>query len=446
MTARDFSTPELDGLAGKCREVSLGKGSRVLIISSPTPPAVLASTLLCRSIVNAGGVFHVTFVEPMMNAETLASFMSTSLGRTVLVVGVDVSGDLAHDTDSPLPVLIGSTINTGSSSMLSVGKREQVSVGAYAIAREKLEVGPEELYLATAGLLVQDQLQTESDSLSREMILFAQEADVLAERRGFRVFGTNFLPLIETLSNSISPYLRGMSGSIESCERVLSEADIPPSRHSMPITSLAGEEMRRLTEKLAVKLDISVIRRLLGLDFENHLEPESGPLRFLSAIKSMSEVAWCRHETGLAMAVWMGDHARMLRMLLDSYRLHCRETISGVQRFLSAQSNQEVAVQSDSIAVAPMSGAPREVLPDVCRIVFENGYADREQFLVLEREDCACVAWDFEDMRLHNILQSFTMAGLSSSSASPRSVLVHMTKEKREDLFDAIRGLAGEMR
>jgi hypothetical protein len=394
--------------------------------------------------VKTGGVFHVTFTEPVLSARTLASFVEASPNHTVIVVGVDVSGDLPPDAGFPLPILVGSTINEGASSAFSIGIRQQVSVGAYAIAREKLQVGPEELYLGTAGILVQEQLQNESDAVSKELILLSQESDVLAERRGFKVFGANFLPVAETLSNSISPYLRGMSGNVESCERLLSEADIPPSRRSLPITSLAGEEKRSLTERLALKLDVSVISRLLGLDFENRLEPESSPLRFLSAMKSMSEVAWSRRETGLAMAVWMGDHARMLRMLLDSYRLHCKETISGVERFLSARSNQEVTVQSGSVAVAPVFGVPSEVLPDVGRIVFENAYADREQFLVLEREDCACVAWVFEDIRLHDVLQSFAMAGLSSSSASPNSVLVQMTKEKRDDLFNAIYSLEGE--
>jgi hypothetical protein len=444
MTARDFSGSELDALCANCRDMPLDVGPRVLVISSRTAQAVLASSLLCRSIAKTGGVFHVTFVEPVVDASILVSYLSTNPNNTVMIVGVDVSGDLTAGAEMHLPVLIGSTLNTKSSPVLSVGSREDVSLAAYAIAREKLEVGSEELYLATAGSIIQNQQRNESNSLSKEMILLAHESDVLAERRGFRIFGANFLPAAEALSNSISPYLRGVTGNTESCERLLSEADIPPSRRSMPITSLAGEEKRRLTEKLTLKLDVSVISRLLGLDFENLLEPESSPLRFLSVTKSLSDVAWSRHETGLAMAVWMGDHGRILRMLLDSYRLHCRETISGVQRFLSAESNQEVSIQLGSIAVAHMLGVPSEVLPDVCRIAFENGYANREQPLVLEGENSACFAWAFEDLGLIDVLHSFAMAGLSFSSASPNSVLIQTTKENRDDFLKAATSIIGE--
>jgi len=446
MSARDFSTRELDALGVKYRNVSLDKGARVLIVSSPAPEAVLASTLLCRSIMKTGGVFHITFVEPVIDARTLERLLDANPKHTIIVIGADVTDDVSPNPELPPPIVIGGRIRAGAISEHSFNIREQVPVGAYVIAREKLELGLEELYLAAAGLLVQDQSLAESDRVLKEIVLLAQERNTLRERRGFRAFGTNFLPLIETLSSSISPYLRGISGALDSCERILSEADIPPSRRNMPIEALASEEKRRLTEKLTLKLDVSAIRRLLGLDFENCLEPESSPLRFLSAVKSMSEVAWSRHETGLAMAVWMGDRARMLRMLLDSYRLHCRQTISGVERFMSIRSKNEVNTQSDSVAVAPMSTVPCEVLSDVGRIIFEISYVDPERFLVLETEDCACVVWASDDMSLSDVLQSFMTAGLSSSSASPKSVLVQLPKEKRQNLVNAIGSLAGEMR
>lgn len=446
MTVRDFGTPELDALAAECQDIPLVKGTRALIVSSPAPSAVLASALLSRSIMKTRGIFHVTFVEPVLNATALALFMDANPSHTIMVIGVDLIDDLPLDSMPSSPLLIGSTINREARSYYSFCRRDLVSVGAYVIAREKLETGPEELYLGAAGLLVQNQSAVQPDSVAKEMITLAQDGNVLRERRGFRIFGADFLPLTETLSNSISPYLRGISGSVGSCERILGEADIPSTRHNMPITSLTSEEKRRLTEKLVVKLDGSVIHRLLGLDFENCLELEGSPLHLLSAIQSMSDIAWSRHEVGSTMAVWVGDHARMLRVLLDSCRLHCRDTISGVQQLLSVQSKHEVVVQSDRVAVASLSGVQSSVLPDVGRISFENAYVDKEHFLVLERDDCACIVWAFDDLELSDVLQSLNLAELSSSSASPKSVLVQLDKEKRESLLSTLHNLAGEIR
>jgi len=438
MTARD-STPDLDALGAKCQEVPMDKGARVLVVSSPSPPAVMASALLCRSIMKAKGFFHVTFIEPVSSSEVLASIMNTNPERTTIVLGIDITGNGTLDSKHSPLILIGSTIQKRHTSCYSLGSKTSVPASAYAFAREKMETGPEELFLGAAALLIQNQQMIESDPASKDVIRLAQATDILQERRGFRIFGANFLPLSETLSNSISPYLRGISGAPESCERVLSEADIPSARRNVPITSLTSEEKKRLTEKLALQLDISVIRKLLGLDFETRLEPESSPMHFLSGIQSMAEVAWCRQEVGLAMAIWMGDRARMMRMLLDSYRIHCKGTISGVQHFLSVQVKHEIRALSDLVSIAPLAGVSTEVLPDVGRIAIENGHIDKDRFLVLEKDDYACVVWASEDVTLSDVLTAFDTAGLSPLSTSTTSVLVPLTsKENRETLLRAV--------
>jgi hypothetical protein len=93
-----------------------------------------------------------------------------------------------------------------------------------------------------------------------------------------------------------------------------------------------------------------------------------------------------------------------------------------------------------------MSGVSAEVLPDIGRIVFENGYVDKEQFLVLELEDIACVVWALEDVELRDVMQSLTVAGMPPSSVSPKSVVVQVPKERKENLINAIHSLAGDMR
>jgi len=447
MTAKDTSTPELDAFGTECQEVPLHKGARILVVSSPAPATVLATALLCRSIMKSGGLFHITFTEPITTIQTLESVMKANPERTLLVVGVDVTGDGTSDSGNTGPILIGSTISKGSAPSFSLGPRELVSASAYALAREKLDTGLEELFLAAAGLLIQNPSTFDSDGVSKEIVRLAQDSGVLQERRGFRIFGVNFLPLTETLSNSISPYLPGISGAASSCERILNEADIPSTRRNMPVTSLTGEEKKRLAEGLALKLDIAVIRKLLGLDFEATLESESSPLRFLSGIQSMAEVAWCRQEVGLAMAIWMGDRARMLRMLLDSYRIHCRGVISGLQHFLSVQSKHEIKAVTDSVAVATLTAVRSESLSNVGRIAFDNGHIDQGLFLVLDRDDCASVIWASDDIDFSEVFSAFRTAGLSFSSTSPLSLLIQLkSKKDRETLLRVVGDFAGGMR
>ncbi|RDE16650.1 MAG: hypothetical protein C4K49_04630 [Candidatus Thorarchaeota archaeon] len=431
-----MSTPELDKLRDKCRDAALDKGSHVLILSSPAPESTLPSALLGRSIMKSGGIFHITFTEPVLNIEALGAVIKAHSRRVPIVIGIDIVGNQVTELGENTPILLGGSLDQRCSSYPHLGLGKGVSIAAYALAQEKLDVGPEELFLAAAGSLLENSSINEADRQSRSLVKLALESGVLEEERGFRIFGVSFLPLTETLSNSISPYLPGVSGVPESCEALLDDADIAPQKRDAPIALLASEEKKRLTERLVPKLGKSVIRRLLGLDFETGLEPVDGPLRRVSGVQALAEAAWCRQDLGTAQALWIGDRARMLRSALDSYRVHCRGVISGVQHLVLAQKNREVENVSSHLLAVPLIEARSETLSDVGRIAFESGYVDQDVLLVLYKDDCAGVIWYFDSMSLSKVILALTSAGLAVTSTSARSVLVSLSsKEDRIALF-----------
>ncbi len=438
-----MSTPELDALHEKCREAALNRGSRVLILSSPAPEATLPSALLCRSIMKSGGVFHITFTEPVLNIDALGTVIKAHSSRVPIVIGIDIVGSQVTEPSENTPILVGGSLDQRCSSYPHLGLGEGISIAAYALAQEKLDVGPEELFLAATGFLLESSSISEPDRQPKSLVKLALEGGVLEEKRGFRIFGASFLPLTETLSNSISPYLPGVSGVPESCEALLDDADIAPQKRDTPISLLTNEEKKRLTERLVPKLGKSVIHRLLGLDFETSLEPEDSPLRRVSGVQTLAEAAWCRQDLGTAQALWIGDRARMLRSALDSYRVHCRGVISGVQHFVLAQKNREVENVSSHVLAAPLIEARSETLSDVGRIAFESGYVDQNVLLVLYKDDYAGVIWHFDSMKLTEVFLALTSAGLVTTSTSARSVLVRLSsKEDRMTLFNVSDKLA----
>lgn len=439
MSGRSRKTPSFKAIRTQFSELSFKTGKRVLIVSSSMPESTIASAILSRSILKSGEIFHITFVEPVVHAEDINKLRSTYSDSSVIVIGVDVADKKRITKGKSYPVFIGGVHESEQTQSLRLGNERTLSAASYIFADQIAKTGPEELQLAAAGTLLSAN-STKLKGAAREVVVKAEKKGLVEEKTGFRLFGVNFMPLNEVLAYSIRPYLPNLSGRPEICDKIYEEADIPYPKFKTPLSSLTSEEAKKMNEQLLPKLDPSVIPQVLGQDFILSHENKESPARLLSGIRAIAETAWTLAEPGASTSIWIGDRARVLRGLLDSYMAHSKEVIAGVERMIAILQESEIE-RTDYPHMISQTEAREEVLSDVGRVVLEANYVDTDRLMVISKDSSIFAIWKSGSIILQDLFRSLMSVGILPNATSSNSLRVNDTSEEtKEKIASALRG------
>ncbi len=443
MSKKARGSSSFKSLEKQSEQVIFRKDERILILSSPHPEATLSTALLSTAILRSNRPVHITFVYPHLDIEEINNIRKTHPNSAVIAVGIEVFGKGRLKKGASYPVLIGGVLHSEHKESPSIGTANDVAASAFILAKEKFKTNDRALQLAAAGTLISNASNMPIKGASRRVVSLAEKGGLLKERKGFKLFGSNFLPVINVLLYSTFPYLKGISGVQERCEHILEEANIPISKRRGPITALDTKEAQRLTSQLIPNLDSTAIPGVLGQDFIFPTESEESPLRFLSGIKALSQSAWSRWELGASVAVWMGDRARTLRSFIDSHMAHTRDVIAGMQNLASSlDKTTSEGSDLDAVVIIPLVGTHESVLPDVARIALQSYLVNRDGFVMLTTDACTEVAWDAKKANLHRVTKAMNNLGLVSVPTSASSLKLETTlPSEQRTVADALYSL-----
>ncbi len=419
-------TPELRRLSKKCERIPLEPGKHVLIVSSPTPEAQLSTALLCRAILEAGGVFHVTFSEPVMESEMIRQILQSQPSCLPVLIGVDPDRKTIADPPHEQLIVIGSSSDKLGKSH-TLGDPTNLPAATYVLVREKLVAGRGELQLAVQAALTGSRQQLKNPAID-ELLQIGTASGVIKGLKNFLVFGMNSLPASHAFQYSIRPYLEGFSGNPGQCEHLIDEAGIPLFRRSSSLDQLTVDDKQKLMQNLVPKLAQKTIARVTGQDYEFPSEKRESPMRFLSQISAMSESAWAQKLLGLSLGVWIGDRARMLRQLIDSQISHAQSVISGLYA-VSGEKGMGAPSGSESVTVLRMPSMQKEILGDVTEILIEEGKSAGE-FLLLWSVDHIGIGWKENSYDLKRVISALQEQELSPISTSRSSIRIESKSEE----------------
>ncbi|MFW9798886.1 MAG: hypothetical protein ACFFD9_00465 [Candidatus Thorarchaeota archaeon] len=402
-----------------------------LIITSPLPEATVSTALICSSILKSGGLFHTTFLEPVVPIERINALRQAHSTSTLLFVGIDTVGKKRVKKGTSYPLFIGGTHESDQVRQLRIGDESSISEAAYVIAKESMTTTPRELQLAAAGALVRNFPQIKLKGAAKEMVSAAQKDGLIQEHKGFRIFGANFLPLNEVLAYSTRPYLEGLSGKRDACEKIYEEANIPFSKFRMPMSSLTNEEAQSLTTLLLPRLDSATIPLVLGQDFSLTKEREDSPVQLVSGIKSMAESTWGLQEYGTSLAILMGDRAQLLRRFLDSHIAHAKEVILAFEAMRKTLGEMEAEI-TDSTAIIRTTNTKRRTLVDLARLVLGTSLVPVDKVIVITENEGMALTWKPGKVRLQGLLSAVEKQDISSTASSTESIIVENTSEEAQ--------------
>ncbi|MHA2377972.1 MAG: hypothetical protein ACXADO_02985 [Candidatus Thorarchaeota archaeon] len=421
--------------------LAIDKEKHFLIASSTLPEATMSAALICRSILRSGGLFHMTFLEPVVTIEEVNALRKTHSKSTVILVGIDLVGKKRVKKGIGYPIIIGGNHDSDQTDSLRIGDEHSISGAAYAIAKESLTATSHELQLAAAAALVRNfswskgfDVLTQLKGAAKELVSSAQKEKLIEGHRGYRLFGANFFPLNEVLEYSVRPYLQGWSGRREKCEEILDEADVPFPKLRMPISSLTNDEAKRLNGILLSELDSNTTHYILGQDFFLAQERKDSPMRLVSGIRSIAEIALVLQETGTSSAIYMGDRAQQLQSFLNSYRAYSKDLIGAFDRLRVSLEKEEPEIM-ESLAIIQTREGKRKTLVDIGRITLETGLISADIIMMVAEGEGISLTWKPGGVRLQSLLRSMKKRGIHSTAASTSSIMIENTSEEvRKDI------------
>jgi hypothetical protein len=415
------------------------KGLRKLVIlSSSSPSAIVSSAILCRAALKSNILFHVKYMDTIASMKEIKKNIDKKADTLLAVVGIHTYGEILTEKD---PILaIGSTFASKLSEIMKSEPEFPASSMAYAFAKETMTVRDDELALAAVG----SYLETPSHKTTVQLIKACTKSGSLSPKKGFKMPGINFLPLDEIFLYSIYPYLDSLSGVPSRCQKLFTDADIPLRKRTEPLSQLTPEEATQLTSVLIPRLSASNIPLVLGSDnYElSHEKPEY-PLRYITAINALGQVAWSRGKMGLMLGVFIGDRARILGNLVELYREHSRETVEGVQKLNVILNETDTQIQSGGQFLSAPINISDVVLPDVGRIALESNIGNENKFLILRAPQSITVSWTPE-IGISQVLVEFLDKNIPISQQSYTSVRVEdHSDQTHAKIIESVRTIIG---
>ena len=394
MSTGPSKTPSMKSLKESCDQIHLKESQRFIIASSPHLQSLLGGAIVASSCFLTGRPFHITFLDSGVSVDEINTLRENHAKSTVLVIGVKVQGKKKLRKGKGFPLFIGSDFDIINEAIPRVGNTATVTAAAYVLAREKMSVNDDALGLAGFGTVSNKASVTKKRGAHQDLLKLAMKEGVIEERKGFKVFGANSVPLNDAILYSISPYLRGISGNSRRLEQALDDSDVPFSKRRMPITSLTNSEAQKLTSRLIQHIPAEIIPEFLGQDYVLVREEIGSPIRFHSSLAQLGRLAWIRGLHGSLMSVLLGDRARQLRTLLDTQMLHNREVIRGVQRVEDLLGNQTtIADVTEHGKIIDIKGLQSGVITDVGRIILNTDPIKDTSFLIITTESHLVAVW-----------------------------------------------------
>lgn len=436
MSGKRGKTLSFKTITNQQDSLTIDKRKHFLVASSTLPEATMSASLICRSILRSGGLFHLTFLEPIMTVEEVNALRETHSKSTVILIGVDVLGKKRVKKGIGYPIIVGGTHDSDQAESLQIGDDHTISAATYVIAKENLSATSQELQLAAAATLASNfswskgfDVLAQLKGAAKSLVSSAQKEKLIEEHRGYRIFGANFIPLNEVLEYSVRPYLQGWSGRHENCEQTLEEADVPFPKLRMPISSLTNQEAKRLNGILLPNLDTDTTHYILGQDFSLVQERKESPMRLISGIRSIAEIALILQEIGTSSAVYMGDRAQQLQSFLNSYTTYTRELIRAFEGLRTSLESEILEIR-ESLAVIQTGEGKRKMLGDMARIVLETDLVSAQVVMVFTEGEGIGVTWKPGVVHLQSLLRIMKEKEIHPTTASTNSILIEDTSEK----------------
>ncbi|MGY5852469.1 MAG: hypothetical protein RTU92_02755 [Candidatus Thorarchaeota archaeon] len=447
MSGAPPDTPHLDALKTECAEVTIPKNAHLTLVSSPYPDALFSTALMCRAALKSRRLFQVTYAEPVITTENISALLKKRVNSIHLLMGIQIVGRKKPEHGKYPPILVGGGMQSKSTKIPTLSPNASISAVALALASANLESSDEELQLAAIGTLLQLNQDQPINNVDKEIIDLATAKGLLDQQSGLRLFGNNSLSIVDALFYSIHPILPEITGNRDSCNQIIEDAEVPLSKRSLSLSTLTSDETQQLNEQIIQKLLLhnnpSIISVAIGTDTILLQELEDSPLRYLSSINALVHTSWTRRQFGESLSVWIGDRARMLRSFQDSYMIHCKDVIAGIERLTLRLTDQDFRTTDDldTAIISPM-GIPIETLPDIGRIAFDAGLIGTQEYIILSSESSTEFIWKSATLKMNTVMQSLIETGLDPISTSQKSIRILDISEQTVDiLLKAIRKL-----
>lgn len=337
--------------------LAIPKDQEVLIVSHLDADGITAGSILLSALLNSGASPHLRIVK-QLDSNTVEEISNSNAKFVALVdLGSGQKSLINMIKDKKLFIIdhhqpdfpgMENEINphffgyNGSTDISAAGV-------AYLIAKSMDKNNLPLSQLAIAGALGDLQDRGERGSLvglNKKIAVEAEEAGLLKTKLGLKLYGFESRPLIQCLSNTIEPYLPGLSGDEGACYKFVKNLGIDPRRPDGSWRSqadLSNEELRTLINGIikhliSQGLSSKDAESIVGMIYVFPNEAKETPLRDAREFSSCINACGRMGKYGLGISICMGDRGQSLdelKRIIQEYR----RTISRYMNWLSTNTS-----------------------------------------------------------------------------------------------------------
>ncbi len=414
---------------------------RLLIVVGPQPQSLVAAAILCRAAVRKRVLVHTTFLEPVVGTHELETLLADFKDHDTVMIGVKPDGKFTLQGEC---IVIGAGTGMGS----AAPQTDSISAAAatYVIAHECFGTGKGDIGLAAMGIVIEHTHAPPTHGVDAEIVSSALAQGELELLKGFRLYGTGTLSVVDALYHCISPWLPGISGKREQCEAIIADANLPFVRRTLPILQLSREEKQKVTMGLVQHLDSEKLSQLLGTDYLARFMGSEGEVIQVSDIYALLRTAWTRRRLGLGLAVLIGDLKSAQQELRNLHVRHCKDVIAHVDMIQSALEATGTLTEGTTITEIEINGIDTVILSDLGRIALETNTVTSPGLLLRTNqglEQPVAFVWRPSVLTLQKVLKAGMVQGIAMRSTSDNSVSLRAGAEPFQRFHSMAENLLG---
>lgn len=383
---------DVSGLVGRCGEIArdlsrlASEGKKILVVTHIDADGIASGSMIFSSLRRRGANVALRAIPELdgkavqkLSSQRYDLIIFTDLASGMVAeLGSMGSGYLVVDHHQIQPEFLGneSVLNAWQFG-IDGGKESCSSTVAYLLARS-IDVRNRDLSpLAVVGAVADRQDGGPGRSLTglnRLPLEDALSAGLISVSKDLLLTGRETRPVHESIANTSSPYLPGLSGSKDLALSALLQAGIRVKEDGRwrTVSELSAEEKKKVVEIIAGAFQSGsgggdAISSLIGEVYTLNFEDPFTPLREAREFATLLNACGRMGEPAVGAAICLGDRMESLRLatkVLSEYRLAINRAIQGILADSSRleQHGSAVLVRGDGIVDEKLLGPVTSIL------------------------------------------------------------------------------------
>ncbi len=357
----------------------ISSGEETVVYVYPSIPDILSASIFISKVAASNTPLAVR-LEPLIDAVRVKNVNLISIGVPLSKKQYD---EIARKSKKALILGLcvkGLSKSKGNASIICSTKYSGTALYTWKILRDKLDII--DYLLLLSSLIASNMFRVPKDTIEKSMLNDAINKGVIEESKGVRIFGISNKPLYKALTESLIPYLYGLTGNEGKCREFVRKHGIDDL--STKLTDHEASTIKKVIEdvlELANKVSPNMwkVEDLIGETYslKNPVEGFSDDLLEFSA-----QISAIIERAGYGASAYIRSFFDTISRMYAKTYYDALKNVSSVFERILKEPLRELEVGGRKVKVVKTDTDKYVYMLE--SVVLTSGYADESDVLIFE--------------------------------------------------------------